>query len=339
MTKNQKKLMDLMIEKSQQSFLLSLELYNKPTIKLNVEGFCIFICNAWELMFKAYLLKNNENIYYMDKGKRKNTTYDLRKLIRIIMTNSNDPARINLETIIGIRNKATHLIIPEYASLLHDVFLANIKNYSSKMLSMLNINISDLFDTNFFSLAIPSNKEVMTVLGKYGKEIQNEYYSISKYLTESYKRNSNDEGVVNEHFAISHELKFIKVKDKEEANLKVAKYKDEDAHKEVKIYVPQDVGAMYPLTFKKIINLVQSELDNKNITFTPYTLNGNKKFTVDTLNMYIRLNNIKENSEYSYKHITSSISYTYSLKLVEKILSDITDDPDIFVKYKSKIKN
>ena len=339
MKNNQKKLIDLMTEKSQQSFLLALELYNKPTIKLNVEGFCIFICNAWELMFKAYLLKNNKDIYYTDKGKKKNTTYDLKKLIGLIMTNCKDPARINLEVIMGIRNKATHLVIPEYASLLHDVFLANIKNYSEKMLTLLNININELFDTSFFSLTIPTNSTNITVLGKYGKEIQNEYYNISRYLTESYKRNSDNDGIVNSKFAISHELKFIQVKDKNDSNIKIAKYKDDTSHKEVKVVVPQDVNVLFPLTFKKIIEQVQSELKIKNITFTPYTKIGSNNFTTDTLNLYVRANNIKENKEFAYKHVTSNITYTYSQKLVEKIIIDITNDPDIFIKCKEKIKN
>lgn len=64
MKKEEKLQMKHMIEKSQQSFLLAIELYNKPTIKINVEGFCIFICNAWELMFKAYFLSKEESIYH-----------------------------------------------------------------------------------------------------------------------------------------------------------------------------------------------------------------------------------------------------------------------------------
>ncbi|RIM18607.1 DUF3644 domain-containing protein, partial [Staphylococcus chromogenes] len=45
-----------LVDKSIESFILGLEIYNKPTIKYRIEGFSFFICNAWELMLKAELL-------------------------------------------------------------------------------------------------------------------------------------------------------------------------------------------------------------------------------------------------------------------------------------------
>ncbi len=55
-----------LIEKSIEAFILSLEIYNKPTIKYRVEGFSFFIVNAWELMLKAEMLKRGMSIYYKD---------------------------------------------------------------------------------------------------------------------------------------------------------------------------------------------------------------------------------------------------------------------------------
>lgn len=53
MANENERLMNLMLEKSQESFLLAIETYNKPTIKFRVEGFCFFICHAWEMVLKA----------------------------------------------------------------------------------------------------------------------------------------------------------------------------------------------------------------------------------------------------------------------------------------------
>ena len=57
---------DKLIEKSKECFTMAIEIYNKPTIKYRVEGFSLFICNAWELMLKAYLIKRDgmSSIYY-----------------------------------------------------------------------------------------------------------------------------------------------------------------------------------------------------------------------------------------------------------------------------------
>ena len=47
--------------KSQEAFILGIEVYNKPTIRYRVEGFSFFICNAWELLLKAILIVNCKN--------------------------------------------------------------------------------------------------------------------------------------------------------------------------------------------------------------------------------------------------------------------------------------
>ncbi len=39
-------LIDNLLEKSQEAFLVSIELFNKPTINYRAEGFTYFICNA-----------------------------------------------------------------------------------------------------------------------------------------------------------------------------------------------------------------------------------------------------------------------------------------------------
>ena len=77
-------------EKSQEAFLLAVELYNRPTIKYRVEGCAFFLCNAWELLLKAYLIKRdgNQSIYYANKPGR---TLSLDDCVKKVFTNKNDP--------------------------------------------------------------------------------------------------------------------------------------------------------------------------------------------------------------------------------------------------------
>ena len=51
---------------------MAIELYNKPTLKYRVEGFSLFICNAWELMLKAYMIDiiGEASIYHKDNPQR-----------------------------------------------------------------------------------------------------------------------------------------------------------------------------------------------------------------------------------------------------------------------------
>lgn len=61
-----------LIDKSKEAFILAIEIYNKPSIKYRLEGFSFFICNAWELMLKAHMIKKfgEESIYFPDKPNR-----------------------------------------------------------------------------------------------------------------------------------------------------------------------------------------------------------------------------------------------------------------------------
>ncbi|MDR0831417.1 MAG: DUF3644 domain-containing protein [Bacillales bacterium] len=110
------------LDKSQEFYLLAIEIYNKPTIKYRVDGFSFFICSAWELLFKAHLLNIGEQINY--KKKNINRTISLSDAIKRIMTNDKNPIRVNLEIVVGIRNMANHLIVPEYTDIMNEVFTA-----------------------------------------------------------------------------------------------------------------------------------------------------------------------------------------------------------------------
>ena len=77
-------LVDKLLEKSKEAFLMAIEVYNKPSIRYRVEGFSFFICNAWELMLKAHIVKTRGNsaIYYKDNPDR---TITLENCIKIVV--------------------------------------------------------------------------------------------------------------------------------------------------------------------------------------------------------------------------------------------------------------
>ena len=89
-----------LLAKSHEAFIMAIELYNKPTIKYRVEGFSLFICNAWELMLKAHMINIfgcPESIYYRDNPNR---TLTLENCIQKVFTNNKRFLfRLNLEKI------------------------------------------------------------------------------------------------------------------------------------------------------------------------------------------------------------------------------------------------
>lgn len=126
-----KELINKMLEKSQEAFIMSVEIYNKPTIKYRVEGFAFFICNAWELMLKAHILKTKgkHSIYYKDSP---NKTISLSECIKKVFTNDKDPLRLNLEKIIELRDTSTHFVTTEYEMIYIPLFQACIFNFNEK---------------------------------------------------------------------------------------------------------------------------------------------------------------------------------------------------------------
>lgn len=99
----EQELIKQMLDKSQEAFLMAIEIYNKPTIKYRLEGFAFFMCNAWELLLKAYLISKGDvkEIYYKDKLNR---TISLSECIKKTFANDKDPIRKNFKIIVDLKN-------------------------------------------------------------------------------------------------------------------------------------------------------------------------------------------------------------------------------------------
>jgi len=83
-----KRLTKQLLDKSQEAFILSLEVYNKPTIKYRIEGFCFFFCNAWELLLKSKILEDNKKesaIYYKKQRNQKRWSLSLRDCLKKVI--------------------------------------------------------------------------------------------------------------------------------------------------------------------------------------------------------------------------------------------------------------
>lgn len=328
-------LIKLMVDKSEESFLLAIELYNKPTISLNVESFVIFISNAWELLLKAYLLSKNESINYK-KPQSKNRTFALSTLIKKVMTNEKDPIRINLELINGLRNNAIHLIVPEYAKEFNGLFLSNVQNYINKLKQYFNININDKVKTDFLTITIPSNKDInIDILGKYGKDVFDRYERINQNLNKIYQNYKNENGYIPKEISLSYEIKFKKVSNQNIANMNFYNSKNEGSLKTHKVIETKNIEELYPLTHSMIIEEIKNRLNKNSITFTPYTKSKNTSFNKDAFKLFCRGFSIKSNSELCYFYSNFN-RYSYSYKLIEFIVNEITQNPDIFVEIRNK---
>jgi hypothetical protein len=188
-----------LLNKSKEAFVLAVELYNKPTIRYRVEGFAVFICNAWELMLKAHLIKQcgNGAIYHKDNPSR---TISLENCIQRIFTNKKAPLRLNLEKIIELRNVSTHFITEEYEMVYVPLFQSCVFNFINKMQEFHDTDMTETIPQNFLTLTVAmkpfSDSETRA---KYPEEIASKIINANADISKMQSNNSAEFSIVIEH--------------------------------------------------------------------------------------------------------------------------------------------
>ena len=322
--KSNENFINKLLEKSVEAFIMGLEIYNKPTLKYRLEGFSFFICNAWELMLKAKLLKEGESIYYKDTGR----TISLEWAIKKIYTDKRQPLRINLEEIIKLRNISTHFITEEYEGVYAPFFQSCVLNFSEQIKKFHNIDITNYISQNFLTLSV--NINVLTneeIRGKYSKEMAEKLITNKNEIEFLMSNNSSNDLYI----PIRHE--FVQIKDKKKADFIYAIA--HEAEEKAKIITKfQDPNDKYKLTRKNVIASINKQILTKNIVFNYTNSKGNSEFNEYTLNLIMKFYNLKNNEKYCFEF---GITRRYSHQLIDFCIDLIINNPNIIKDLKNKI--
>ena len=303
-----------LIEKSTEAFIMGLEIYNKPTIKYRVEGFSFFICNAWELMLKAKLLKEGKSIYFSNQPNR---TISLTRAIELIFTNNKNPLRINLETINELRNTSTHFITQEYEMVFIPLFQACIFNFNEKIKEFHSIDMTKFIPQNFLTLSVSMkslNKSEFKA--KYPEELSNKIFSLKKEI---------DSMETNPSFAISITHYHYLTKDKNKADSFIAI--DQKAENNVKIIKEvKNVNNTHPYTLKTALEKINNSLSEKLTTYH--------------FLLFVNYYNLKYQERFCFKlENDSQPRYYYSQQTIDFIVAEYSKDPkNIIENLKKKVK-
>ena len=186
-----RKLSRQLLAKSEDAFLLALEIYNKPTVDYRLESFCILFINSWELLLKAYLIEEvkNTKIIFL-KGTKQQETISFTEALGRAITDTKSPIRINLEDINKLRNTSSHLIIPEYEIIYTGLFQQGVLNYVKALSNWFDrsINITPRLLTLAFEYQ-PTSITKLTLKDKYNKMILSAFDSKQKEIMETIKEN------------------------------------------------------------------------------------------------------------------------------------------------------
>lgn len=319
-----------LLYKSVEAFMMAIEIYNKPSIKYRVEGFAVFICNAWELMIKAHMINSmgNESIYYRDKPNR---TLSLENCISKVFTNDKDPLRLNLEKIIELRNTSTHFITEEYEMVYVPLFQSCILNFNDKMKNFHAIDMSDIVPQNFLTLSVSMKAlSEAEIIAKYPEEIATKLLDSKDKIDELSLEN-------NANFSIRIDHYHYLTKDRNKATSTVRISKEADA--EVKIIRDlKDPNNTHKYTSKKCINIIKKVLSEKEIDLK--YKGTSVKFNNYHFQLIINYYNLKANDKYCYVHKQfTTPQYSYSQQAIDFIIDEIKKDPsNILDQIKTQLK-
>ena len=287
-----------LFDKSLQSMLSAIEIYNKPDFAYREETFSILTTNAWELMFKARILqlennrlasimvyeyrKNVDGTKSKNRFRKKNRSgntisiglfhaYD--RLVNNYKDKIDPVIKANLDLMVEIRDNSVHFINndPQLALKIHEIGSACLQNYFVLARRWFGVDLSKyrffILPVSFFSppnsfANIPQSGRVNKLL-KYVKKVQEE---------NSYTEQRDFD------VSIQISLKMTKSKTSDVAN--IVKGKDSDA---VKIALEEsDIRELYPLDYRtlteKLSKRYSNFIQNSNYHAIRKKLEENKKF-------------------------------------------------------------
>lgn len=306
-------------EKSKEAFTMAIELYNKPTIKYRVEGFSMFICNAWELMLKAYMIETigEASIYYTDHPDR---TLALSDCVKKIFTNDKDPLRLNLEKIIELRNTSTHFITEEYEMVYVPLFQACVLNFNDKILEFLNIDMTEIIPQNFLTLSVSlKSLDDAEISAKYPEIISKKFLSLKNSV-------ENLASTENSKFAITINVNHYMTKNRKTADAIFHIAKDgEDPVAVIKEL--KDPESVFKYTTKTSIETIISMLKRNHIDLKYHGKIA--KLNTFHFSNFVKYFGIKENEKFCWKYAVGNTTFfRYSLQALEFIVNEIKKDPE-----------
>lgn len=314
---------DRLKEKSQEAFLLAVELYNRPTIRYRVEGCAFFLCNAWELLLKAFITERDGEraIYYSDKPGR---TLSLEDCVRRVFTNDKDPLRLNLSKVIDLRNTSTHFIVEEYEGIYAPILQACVENYDEKARELLGIEISDLIPENYLVLSVRRNDaSIEECRARYSPEVINRMIDARSGVLSS----ADVDG--NRRYACTYttELRLTK---KKGADLTVRVSSDSDTPVSIvkQLIRPQD---KYPFRTKAVIEQVNRRMERDGVTILLNgEVKGNGNFTSSDFQLFVSAYGMKDDARYSTNTAMAGEQpwYAYSQQCIDDIYAQIKRDPE-----------
>lgn len=303
-----------LLDKSQEAFLLAIELYNRPTIRYHAEGCSFFLCNAWELMLKAHLI--NRDGYGAVHYPGSNRTLSLTDCLRKVFTNENDPLRVNLEIITELRNTSTHFVTDEYELFYGPILQECVKYYEAKLRELHDIEISDRIPENYLALSVRRGDVDFDVIkARYPREVVEKMLTLGSSIAATRPEGAG--------FGYATELRITR---KKGDGIPVRIAKNADAAVSILHSLTNPVDK-YTYRTKKGTAFIKDKLRKEGITLL---MRGKPtEFNTFHFNVFVDFYQMKGNETYSYDLSLGGErpSWCYSQQAIDLMLQEIRRNP------------
>lgn len=312
-------IIERLLDKAKEAFTMAIELYNKPTIHYRLEGFSFFICNAWELMLKAYLIKRDgeQAIYFPDKPNR---TISLENCIQKVFTNEKAPLRLNLNKIVELRNTSTHFITEEYEMVYIPLLQACVFNFVDKMQEFHGIDMTEIIPENFITLSVKIKAlDETEIRGKYTEQVSERLIGTMNSIAPMIEDH-------NSAFAIRVEHRYFQTKKREEATetYYISRDSEEAARIIKEIKNPNDT---HKYTAKSSIAEINKRLQRNGICM----LFRGTEVQMNTYHfgLFTAYFGMKDNERFCFVNRIDKVPrYYYSIQAIDFIVDEIKKAPD-----------
>lgn len=240
-----------LVGRSLDAFTLALEVYNRPSLKNRVEAFTIMMVNAWELLLKAEVLKVDgyDKIFY-DGEKSISISEALKRRLQ-----QKDPVRINLETLIALRDQAVHLLIPELQPQLSRLFQATVLNYQTRYRNEMGNAPLAGQSVGMLSLVVDGPEPDVAIIQKiYGKHAAK---SVEKFI-KSFDETSNEMNSNEFSIPVDYKLALVKREDESDLSLSVG----DTGEGAIIITKTKDPDVTHPYRTQEAINEINKRQDS-----------------------------------------------------------------------------
>lgn len=295
----EEKMYQKLIKRSLDAFTLALEMYNRPSLSNRVEAFTIMMVNAWELFLKAEILNalGSDKVFYKN-GK----SISISDALPLRLQN-NDPVKLNIETLIQLRDHATHLLIPELQPQLSRLFQANVLNYQERYRNQMGNSPLAGQSVGMLSLVLDGPEpEIGVIKESYGDITASEVTSFLKQFENTSKEIDSDK------YSISIDYKLALTKNPSNADLTLSV--GDNGQQAVIITQAKDLNTTHPYTTNEAIDKINAEL-------------GSKKINRHSFQAICFKHKVKQNNNSTYHNFTDI--HRYSKSFVAWVVKNITE--------------